>query len=213
MTSQSRSWCPCEMWDIPGQVPTSPGTTLTSAFLNLAFRLFMAAPAPAPQQPGRVGRARGSLLQRRRLSRPQTAAPEPRPCRLRLPAGHGHPRRGSRRGGVGLRAAVTAGGAGQAGAGGSPVWGGGLLAPHTCPGRGRWGTRHGAGCSGSTLGSLGLSGSCRDRRARLCCQSDPKLKGFMNLDVSDCRRELFFQAIMTTVEPRPAGTPCPCQHP
>lgn len=127
-TSQGRSWCPCEIWDIPGQVPMSLETALTSAFLNLAFRLFMAAPAAAPQRLDGGGRARGSLPQRCRLRRPQTRRSRAPSCRLRLPPAAVTGDRGTRRGGVGLRPGCgyswqrwAGGGAG----GTSPVWGGG----------------------------------------------------------------------------------------
>lgn len=48
------------------------------------------------------------------------------------------------------------------------------------------------GLVAATLGSLALSGMCREHRARLCCQTDPKMKGFMNLEVRGCGQELFF---------------------
>lgn len=48
------------------------------------------------------------------------------------------------------------------------------------------------GLVAATLGSLALSGMCREHGARLCCHTDPKMKGFMNLEVRGCGQELFF---------------------
>lgn len=121
-------------------VPTSPGLALTSAFLNLALRLFMVAPAAAPWHLDRAQpRPRVSLPPVLALPAPALLLPEPRP---RLPCPHspgtrreGHPRRGSwvtAR----LRLQLAALGSRGGSQGISSVWGGRQLAPLQCPGTG-----------------------------------------------------------------------------